>query len=96
MYLSTNCLIKRQANTVGLVLERERVETEKDGLIWWVGNTQEVLYEDYFHCTDLGVQLKPVIERFRASDAFKTGIPNKEDGIYNYIQSLIYFSFILL
>jgi len=71
---------QRQANTVGLVLERDRSEEEKDGLIWWVGDTKEVLYEAYFHCTDLGVQLKPIIEKFRASDAFKTGVPNKEDG----------------
>jgi len=26
------------------------------------------------------VQLKPIIEKFRASEAFKTGVPNKEDG----------------
>jgi len=71
---------QRQANTVGLVIERDRVEEEKDGLIWWVGDTHEVLYEAYFHCTDLGVQLKPIIERFRASDAFKTGVSNKDDG----------------
>lgn len=35
----------------------------------------EVLYEEYFHCTDLGTQLKPIIEKFTSSDNFKTRIP---------------------
>jgi 3-hydroxyanthranilate 3,4-dioxygenase len=33
------------------------------------------LYEEWFHCTDLGVQLKPVIARFMASEQHKTGVP---------------------
>lgn len=31
------------------------------------------LYEEWFHCKDLGVELKPVIERFHASEQHKTG-----------------------
>lgn len=33
------------------------------------------MYEEWFHCTDLGVQLKPVIARFMASEQHKTGAP---------------------
>lgn len=55
---------RRYKNTVGLVFERKRRPHEKDGLLWFVPNTfSEILYHEYFHCTDLGTQLKPIIER---------------------------------
>ena len=37
--------------------------------------TLESLYEEWFHCEDLGTQLKPVIERYFASEQHKTGKP---------------------
>ena len=55
---------RRYKNTIGLVFERKRKPHEKDGLIWFVPNTlSTILYHEYFHCTDLGTQLKPIIER---------------------------------
>lgn len=39
----------------------------------YVPGTTETLYEEYFHCQDLGVQLAPIIERFRQSEMAKTG-----------------------
>ncbi len=70
---------QRQAGTVGLVLERERQAREVDGLRWYTtGSTPRVLYEETFACTDLGVQLKPVIERYFASDAAKSGQPARD------------------
>lgn len=39
-----------------------------------------MLYEEWFHCEDLGVQLVPVIKRFFASDAYKSGVPSQEIG----------------
>jgi len=74
---------QREANSLGLVIERDRKETEIDGLRWYMYDdnkapTQKVAYEEFFHCTDLGVQLKPVIERYRSSEAFKTGKPQQE------------------
>jgi len=68
---------QRFENTVGLVIERERDESEKDCLRWYVPNQEkpESLYEAFFHCVDLGVQLKPVIEEFYASEQKKTGKP---------------------
>ncbi len=68
---------QREANTIGLVLERERLPQEQDGLRWYVPGTGTVLYQEWFHCTDLGVQLKPVIERFFASDEYATKQPAK-------------------
>lgn len=70
---------QRQAETVGLVLERERAEDELDGLRYFVEDngtpTLDSLYEEWFHCEDLGVQLGPVIKRFFASEQYKTGKP---------------------
>jgi len=43
----------------------------------YVGETDEILFEDWFHCTDLGTQLKPVIEAFMASNAYKTQTPER-------------------
>lgn len=71
---------QRKAGTVGLVLERERLPGEVDGLRWYTADGQQVLYEETFHCTDLGVQLKPVIERFFASECCKTGVPSPPPG----------------
>ena len=39
----------------------------------YVPKTTDTLYEEFFHCHDLGVQLAPVIERFRNSEMAKTG-----------------------
>jgi len=68
---------QRYENTVGLVIERERDEkNELDGMRWYVPGTTNILYEEFFHCFDLGVQLAPVIQRFRQSDMGKTGKPS--------------------
>ena len=69
---------QRLAGTVGLVMERARVPGESDGLRWYSRDgSGRVLYEEWFHCTDLGTQLKPVIERFFASECYKTGVPER-------------------
>merc|ERR1712112_629507 len=56
----------RGANTVGLVVERDRLQDETDGLRYFVDGSTEVLFERWFHCEDLGSQLKPIIEEFFA------------------------------
>ena len=76
---------------MGLVVERDRLETETDGLRsyprpstaltepvlprYFVSDTTEVLFERWFQCTDLGSQLKPIIEEFFASEEHRTGRP---------------------
>lgn len=71
---------QRKAGTVGLVIERQRMPDEVDGLRWYVPGSEgaTVLYQEWFHCTNLGAQLKPVIERFFASDAYRTKIPSSD------------------
>jgi len=71
---------QRNEDTVGLVIERERLLSETDGLRYFVqdGSTNS-LYERWFYCDDLGSQLGPVIKSFFASEQFKTGKPIPED-----------------
>ena len=66
---------QREKDTVGLVIERERLLTETDGLRYYVGDTTRTLFERWFYCDDLGSQLKPVIEEFFASEECRTGEP---------------------
>ena len=43
---------------------------------WYTADYGAVLYEEWFHCDDLGVQLVPVIARFKETEAFRTGVPS--------------------
>ena len=58
---------RRKANTVGLVIERQRRPGEVDGLRWYCDQCQEVLHETFFPLTDIVVQLREAIEHFFAS-----------------------------
>uniref|UniRef100_A0A7N6AQE8 3-hydroxyanthranilate 3,4-dioxygenase n=1 Tax=Anabas testudineus TaxID=64144 RepID=A0A7N6AQE8_ANATE len=70
---------QRQANTVGLVVERRRLLTETDCLRYYVENTTDILFERWFYCQDLGTQLVPVIKEFMASKQNKTGKPDPNE-----------------
>ena len=63
---------QRPANTVGLVIERQRVEGEKDHLRWFCENCGEVLHDNSFQLEDLGKQLKPIIENFYQNESLRT------------------------
>lgn len=66
---------QRFENTVGLVIERERLNTENDGLRYYIENSTDILWEEWFYCYDLGTQLGPVIKKFFASQDYQTGKP---------------------
>jgi 3-hydroxyanthranilate 3,4-dioxygenase len=68
----------RFADTIGLVMERARRKGEMDGLRYYTADFGRTLYEEWFHCTDLGKDLKPVIDRFNASEAKRSGVPERE------------------
>ncbi len=55
---------KRPSGTVGLVLERKRLNHELDGFVWYCANCKNKLYEEFFHLTNLVTQLPPVFENF--------------------------------
>jgi len=60
---------------LGLVIERERVSGEKDGLIYFTDfdKCEKVHWERFFHCQDLGKDLPPVIQAYKQFEASDEG-----------------------
>jgi len=86
---------QRYANTCGVVFERKRHPHEIDCLRWYQDNNaattladepcnnKNILYEEYFHCTDLGTQVKEVIFRFRDEQSNTTAASNEGKSLCN-------------
>ena len=43
----------RPENSIGLVIERKREPHHKDGLMWFSDEANALLYEEYFHLTNI-------------------------------------------
>lgn len=72
---------QRFEGSLGLVIERKRqVDVELDGLRYYTDFTtcKNVLWERYFYCDDLGIDLVPVVKAYMSSDECRTKIPNKD------------------
>lgn len=63
---------RRFANTIGLVMERRRRETEKDGLLWFCENCNAGLHEVYFTLTDIQTQFQTEFKKFYADRQLRT------------------------
>ncbi|PZN32736.1 MAG: 3-hydroxyanthranilate 3,4-dioxygenase [Proteobacteria bacterium] len=63
---------QRFADTVGLVIERQRRPEEKDGFLWFCERCDHPLYSEYLHVSDIVAQLPPVFERFYGSIEHRT------------------------
>ena len=63
---------QRQANTVGLVIERRRHPGERDGFQWYCENCNHLLYEEFVELTNIETQFPPIFERFFASQERRT------------------------
>ena len=63
---------QRFADTVGLVVERKRLENELDGFMWYCENCDHLLYEEYLFVDDIVGQLPPIFERFYDSTENRT------------------------
>jgi 3-hydroxyanthranilate 3,4-dioxygenase len=55
---------QREANSVGIVVERQRREDEQDGLQWFCEKCQTKLYEEFFKLTNIETQFPAVFERY--------------------------------
>ncbi len=63
---------QRFADTVGIVIERQRQPDEKDGFVWYCQACGAKLHEEYLHVGDIEKDLGPVLERFDSSQAKRT------------------------
>lgn len=63
---------QRFENTVGLVIERKRLASEKDGLMWFCQDCNHLLYEEYFTLKDIETQFGAVFDRFYGDEALRT------------------------
>jgi len=63
---------QRPANTIGMVLERQRKPGELDHLRWYCEQCGDVLHDAAFQLEDLASQLKPIIEKFYADESMRT------------------------
>ena len=53
---------QRTANSLGLVVERRRNLNETDSVRWFVPGTTDILFDGWFYCKDLGIELVPLIK----------------------------------
>ena len=63
---------QRFANTVGLVIERQRSADELDGFLWFCEQCNHPLYSEYLHVANIVTQLPPIFQRFNESVANRT------------------------
>lgn len=62
----------RFENSIGLVVERKRLEHEQDGLMWYCENCNHKLYEEYFVLQSIEKDFLPVFDRFFADKSLRT------------------------
>ncbi len=63
---------RRTANTVGLVIERERRAGEQDGFQWYCENCGNLLHEEFARSRISKTQMPPLFDRFYSSDTLRT------------------------
>ncbi|MCZ6695817.1 MAG: 3-hydroxyanthranilate 3,4-dioxygenase [Acidobacteria bacterium] len=63
---------QRVADTIGMVVERVRAPEEKDTFRWYCEKCNAILHDVALHVTDLGTQIKPVLETFYADEKLRT------------------------
>jgi len=65
---------QRGAETIGLVVERQRRPGELDGFQWYCERCGNLLYQEFFELTDIERQFPALFERFYASRERRTCI----------------------
>ena len=62
----------RPEGSIGLVIERKRKRHHKDGLMWFSEKENALLYEEYFHLTNIEKDFLPVFKKFYNSEKLRT------------------------
>lgn len=60
---------QREANSIGLVIERRRRAEEIDGLQWYCEKCDQKLYEEFFKLVNIETQFPEVFERYYNSSS---------------------------
>jgi len=63
---------QRFADTVGLVVERQRKPDELDGFMWYCEQCHALLHEEYLHVGDIVADLPPLFDRFWSDTSART------------------------
>lgn len=62
----------RAKNSIGLVIEKKRESHHQDGLLWYSETENILLYEEYFHLTDIEKDFLPVFKKFYSNKDLRT------------------------
>ena len=62
----------RTEGSIGLVIERKREKFHKDGLLWFSESANHLLYEEYFHLTNIEKDFLPVFKKFYSDKSLRT------------------------
>ena len=71
---------QREAETIGLVIERKRRDNELDGLQWYCEKCGEKLYEEFFKLVNIETQFPEVFEKYFNSEHKKCRHCNTLNG----------------
>ncbi|WP_293717349.1 3-hydroxyanthranilate 3,4-dioxygenase [Stenotrophomonas sp. UBA7606] len=63
---------QRMPGSIGLVVERERLDHELDGFMWYCQQCNHKIYEEFFHLKNIETDLPKVFDRFHASTEHRT------------------------
>ena len=63
---------QRPAGSIGLVVERRREATERDGVQWYCPSCHALLYEEQCALSNIETELQPVFDRFYADRVRRT------------------------
>lgn len=63
---------QRMADSIGLVIERRRMQGERDGLLWFCEHCNHLLFEHYFPLESIESDFPPVFDRFYGSKQART------------------------
>ncbi len=62
----------RSEGSIGLVIERKRINGERDGLLWFCDNCNNKLFDEYFVLKSIEKDFMPVFRKFYGSEELRT------------------------
>lgn len=62
----------RYKDTIGIVVEQDRIKNVEDSIRWYCKNCEEIVYQKDFYMHDLGTQVKEAIVEFQGSEQNRT------------------------